>query len=258
MLRFLKLLTQSLLLLLIALFSALAAMRLAIHGREVRVPDLRGLSMMRAESVANASGLIVAVEDKFYSHNVAQGEVISQFPAPASRVRRGWRIRVAESLGPQRVTIPDLKGQTELAATLNLHQRGLELGTVSGVPSTIIPEGEIVAQSPPPNATEVTEPKVSVLIAESPPKPEYVMPDFVGQELSVAKQKIAKAGLLPAEASYAWQSAGPEVATGSSSAEATGARIPKSGKIVGQRPAPGAHINADTQIRLQVANPISQ
>lgn len=252
MLRFLKLLTQSLLLLLIALFSALAAMRLAIHGREVRVPDLRGMAMVRAESAANGSGLIVSVEDKFYSSTVGEGEVISQFPSPGSRVRRGWQIRVAESLGPQRVTIPDLKGQTELAATLNLHQRGLELGTISPVPSTTTPPGEIVAQSPPPDATEVSEPKVNVLIAEPLAKPEYVMPDFIGRDLSFAKQKIANAGLAPAQVSVV-----PPVLAAPNEVPAlrtptTATRIPTSGKIVNQSPAPGARVNADTQIRLQI------
>jgi len=252
MLRFLKLLTQSLLLLLIALFSALAAMRLAIHGREVRVPDLRNMPMVRAEAAANSSGLIVSVEDRFYSSTVDEGKVISQFPAAGSRVRSGWRIRVAESLGPQRVTIPDLKGQTELAATLNLHQRGLELGTISPIPSTTAPPGEIVAQSPPPDATEVSEPKVNVLIAEPPAKPEYVMPDFVGRDLSFAQQKIAKAGLPPAQVAVV--PATPIAAEEGSAASIAmpPPRIPNLRKIVNQSPAPGARITADTQIRLQI------
>lgn len=252
MLRFLKLLTQSLLLLLIALFSALAAMRLAIHGREVRVPDLRNMSMVRAEAAANSSGLIVSVEDRFYSPSVGEGEVISQFPAPGSRVRRGWRIRVAESLGPQRVTIPDLKGQTELAATLNLHQRGLELGTISPVASTTAPPGEIIAQSPPPDATEVAEPKVNVLIAEPLAKPSFVMPDFVGRDLSLAKQKIANAGLAPAQVSVipAVPATADEVPA--VSMPTAPVRVPNSGKIVSQSPAPGARVTADTQIRLRI------
>lgn len=253
MLRFLKLLTQSLLLLLIALFSALAAMRLAIHGREVRVPDLRGMAMVRAEAVANGSGLIVSIEDRFYSSSAGEGEVISQFPAPGSRVRRGWRIRVAESLGPQRVTIPDLKGQTELAATLNLHQRSLELGTISPIPSTTAAPGEIVAQSPPPDATEVAEPKVNVLIAEPSAKPEYVMPDFIGRDLSFVKLKIAKAGLPPAQVSIvpAMPIAADQVPT--VNVPTPPARVPNSGKIIRQSPPPGSRVNADTQIRLQIA-----
>jgi beta-lactam-binding protein with PASTA domain len=252
MLRFLKLLTQSLLLLLIALFSALAAMRLAIHGREVRVPDLRNMPMVRAEAAANSSGLIVSVEDRFYSSTVGEGEVISQFPAPGSRVRRGWRIRVAESLGPQRVRIPDLKGQTELAATLNLHQRGLELGSVSAIASTTATPGEIVAQAPPPDATEVAEPKVNVLIAEPLTKPEYVMPDFIGRDLSFAKQKIANAGLPPAQVSAAPAMAIPADQGSAVSITTLPAKIPNAGKIVSQSPAPGARVSSDTQIRLQI------
>lgn len=253
MLRFLKLLTQSLLLLLIALFSALAAMRLAIHGGEVRVPDLRGVTILRAQAAANSSGLIVEIEDRFYSSSVSEGEVISQFPSPGSRVRRGWRIRVAESLGPQRVTIPDLKGQTELAATLNLHQRGLELGTISPVPSVAAPPGEIVAQSPPPNATEVTEPKVNVLIAEPLAKPQYVMPDFIGRDVASVKQRIAKAGLSAPQVSYAPGSPIPRAEVPPADAAQAPAPIPSWARIVSQTPAPGSRISADTQIRLQVA-----
>ena len=132
--RFLRWITRSLILLLIALFSALAAMRFAIHGREVRVPNLKGLSVLQAQEMANQAGLIVAVDDKFYSSYVPDGKIISQAPAANSKVRRGWRVRVAESLGEQRVTIPDLLGQTERAATLNLRRRGLEVATVAGVP----------------------------------------------------------------------------------------------------------------------------
>ena len=114
--RFFRFATRSLLLLLIALFSALTAMRFAIHGREVRVPNLHGMTILQAQEAANGSGLIVSVEDKFYSSDVSEGKIISQVPLANSKVRRGWRLRVVESLGPQRVTIPDVIGQTERAA----------------------------------------------------------------------------------------------------------------------------------------------
>src|SRR5436305_7687914 len=113
--RFLRFVTRSLILLLIALFSALAAMRFAIHGREVRVPNLKGLTVLQAQEMANQTGLIVTVDDKFYSSYVPEGKIINQAPAANSKVRRGWRVRVAESLGEQRVVVPDLVGQTERA-----------------------------------------------------------------------------------------------------------------------------------------------
>src|SRR5207248_165005 len=193
--RFLRLLTRSLILLLIALFSALAAMRFAIHGREVRVPDLRGMTTLQAQETANEHGLIVSAEDKFYSSATPAGHVISQAPFPGSRVRRGWRVRVAESLGSQRVTIPNLMGQTELAATLNLRQRGLDLATVAGVAISNTKPDEVVAQFPSPDATDVTSPAVSLLLSQRTPPPAYVMPNFVGRQLADAKEKISRAGL---------------------------------------------------------------
>jgi len=254
MLRFIKLLTRSLFLLLIALCSALAAMRLAVHGREVRVPNVTGMSTFQAQQTANASGLIVSVEDKFYNADVRAGSVISQSPAAGAHVRRGWRVRVAESLGPPRASVPDLIGQTTLAATRNLRQRGLELGMVAGVPVQNAVPDEIVAQAPAPNAPDVTSPLVNVLLAQPPSKPEYVMPNFVGRQLADAKEKIAKAGLQIASLTEVLQPP-EENGTGTpppSSVSAPRSRVPISGRIAAQSPAPGARVTADTPIRLQV------
>ena len=253
MFRFLKLLTRSLILLVVALFSALAAMRIAIHGREVRVPNVKGITTLQAQETANSSGLIVSVEDKFYSTDVPAGKVISQFPVPGSRVRRGWRIRVAESLGPQRATIPDLTGQTELAATLNLRQRGLELATLAGVPVADAVPDQIVAQVPPAKATNVSSPKVSVLLAEPPPNPEYVMPNFIGRQLADAKDKIAKAGLPPAKVSAAALDLVQPQQEADLSLITTPPLVPPAGRIVGQSPPPGSRVTLDTQIRLTLA-----
>jgi beta-lactam-binding protein with PASTA domain len=256
--RLLRWLTRSLILLLIMLFSALAAMRLAIHGREVRVPDVKGMTVLQAQETANASGLIVSVEDKFYSSAVPSGKIISQVPGPSSRVRRGWRVRVAESLGLQRVTIPDLVGQTERAASLNLHRRGLDLGTVAGIELSNVPPEQVVAQIPAPNAADVTSPNVSILLAQPPSTPQFVMPNFVGRQLGEAKEKISRAGLQPASVSSSISKTNPATDAGSSapvpSSPIQPIAAPNSGIIVSQAPPPGARVTPDTQIRLQVAH----
>jgi beta-lactam-binding protein with PASTA domain len=263
--RFLRWLTRSLILLLIALFTAVTAMRLAIHGREVRVPNLRGMTILQAQEAANGNGLIVSVEDKFYSPDVPLGKVISQVPAANSKVRRGWRVHVAESLGPQRVSIPDLVGETERAATMNLRRRGLDLATIAGVPAPGLPADQVIAQEPTPSAGEVLSPKISILLAQEPPSAEYVMPNFVGHQLAEAKEKIAKAGLQLASVSVAASanSAPPADATAPQTTNAAQAAstqtpappkpVPVSGIISSQSPPAGSRVTADTQIRLEVA-----
>ncbi|MFL6440177.1 MAG: PASTA domain-containing protein [Terriglobales bacterium] len=251
--RFLRLLTRSLILLLIALFSALAAMRFAIHGREVRVPDLRGMTTLQAQETANEHGLIVSAEDKFYSSATPAGHVISQAPFPGSRVRRGWRVRVAESLGSQRVTIPNLMGQTELAATLNLRQRGLDLATVAGVAISNTKPDEVVAQFPSPDATDVTSPAVSLLLSQRSPPPAYVMPNFVGRQLADAKEKISRAGLQLASVEVQQVNSTPS----GSEAQSTPAppmptKVPTSGKIARQSPPPGSRVTPETPIRVEI------
>lgn len=256
--RFLRLAMRSLVLLLIALFSALTAMRFAIHGGEVRVPKLVGMTVLQAQEAANGNGLAVSVEDKFYSSAVPAGEIISQAPAPNSRVRRGWRVRVGESLGPQRAAIPDLTGDTERVATMDLRERGLDLATVAGIAVPDTPPDQVVAQVPPPSASGVTSPKVSILLAQQPPPPEYVMPNLVGRQLAEAKEKIARAGLriaiVSSASSVAPLSNASQSAVTPPAAEPTPASsIPIAGKIVSQSPAPGSRVTPATQIRFEVA-----
>jgi beta-lactam-binding protein with PASTA domain len=239
------------------LFSALAAMRVAIHGGEVRVPDVKGMTVLEAQETANGNGLIVSVEDKFFSSEVPAGKVISQFPAPYARVRRGWRVRVAESLGPQRVTIPDLVGQTERAASLNLHQRGLDLATVAGVVLPNVPPDQVVAQVPPANSADATSPKVSILLAQPPPISQFVMPNFVGRQLAEAREKIERAGLRLAEVSVSAPAASPEAASAAAPATEPTVlqppQVPNSGVILSQAPPAGSRVTPDTYIKLQVA-----
>lgn len=174
--------------------SALTAMRFAIHGREVAVPKLVGLTRAAAEQAANSDGLILEVENHFYSPDVGEGKVISQSPAPGSTVRRGWKVRIAESLGPQKAQVPDLIGQSARAAEMNVHQRGLEIGSiaVANVPGTT--QDEIIAQNPPADAALVESPKIDLLVAAPEKEQQFVMPSFVGKRIGDIRQQIEDAG----------------------------------------------------------------
>ena len=184
----------SLVLLLVFLSSALLAMRFAIQGREVHVPKLTGLTPTEAERVANSDGLVLSVESRFYSPSVPQGRIVSQSPSPDSTVRRGWKIRVAESLGPQRAAVPNLIGQSQHAAGINVSRRGLEIGTVAAIHLPGAPPETVVAQSPPPDATEVTSPRVGLIFSAADNTPLYVMPSFVGKSLAETSVTLVKAG----------------------------------------------------------------
>src|SRR5258706_5436073 len=74
--RYFRFVLLALVLLTVAMVSALTAMRFAIHGREVAVPNLVGMTRAAAETSANASGLILDVENKFFSSDIAEGKIL--------------------------------------------------------------------------------------------------------------------------------------------------------------------------------------
>src|SRR5208282_2523334 len=193
--QFFRMLLLALVLMTVALISALTAMQLAIHGREVAIPKLVGMGPLEAERAGAASGLQVVVERQFYSSDIPEGKIMTQMPPPGTKVRRGWSIRVAQSLGPQRIAIPDVTGASERVAELNIRRRGLSLGSVAHVSLPGVPLDQVISQSPPANASGVAAPKISLLVSDGAEPPVYVMPNLTGQPLGSAMLALQDAGI---------------------------------------------------------------
>src|SRR5690348_476727 len=86
-----------------ALLGGIITMHFAIHGTEVKVPVLKSMTVADARRETAGLGLIFDVDNRYYSGEVAPGHILTQSPAPGTVVRRGWTVRVSESLGPQKV-----------------------------------------------------------------------------------------------------------------------------------------------------------
>jgi eukaryotic-like serine/threonine-protein kinase len=169
-------------------------MRLAIHGREVQVPDLRGKTPFEARQIMDRSGLNSQIERQYYSPVVAAGRVLSQMPAPGTIVRRGWDVRLSLSLGPQRVTIPDVVGQSERAATITLEQRAVDLGSTANAEIPGMTAGQVIGQDPTPNATDASAPRISLLVAQDAAPEAFVMPSFIGQPIGSVTNRLKDSG----------------------------------------------------------------
>ncbi len=75
---FFRILLLGLVLVIVALISALTSMRFAIHGRQVSVPKLVGLTPDEAGRTAEDLGLSLRVDRQFYSPNIPAGRIVSQ------------------------------------------------------------------------------------------------------------------------------------------------------------------------------------
>jgi beta-lactam-binding protein with PASTA domain len=253
----------------VAVLCAFLAMRVAIHGREVSVPNLAGKSDADAAAIAKDLGLNLSVENRFYSSAVEANHVLSQSPTAGARVRRGWQVRVTESLGGQKVNVPDMTGQTERPAQLVLRRLQLELGTVAHLP---VPgtAGVVLSQSPPPNSAGLNGPRVALLVSddESQATPAaYVMPSLVGLTYLAAQARLATVGLHvggatePDAAPAADASADPNAAPGAAGSDAGQVAVPVApvafsvnAVVTGQSPLPGRKVTRADVIRVTLAH----
>lgn len=236
----------------IALLAALATMRLAIHGAEVRIPNLAGLTISEALTQTRALGLQLSVEDHFYSATIPAGHILVQRPQAGTKVRRSWRVRVSESLGPQNVTIPNLSGMDVRLATITIRRSGLQLGDITSMPYASAAAGTVIAQSPIEHATAVERPRVDILLAAAAPETAaaFVMPNLVGQSFTAAALVVMHAGfqLAPIEEANI---AIPQVAFVGSSAIPPAPPVPP-GTVISQTPEADSKVVAGTLIRLVV------
>src|ERR1700690_650518 len=238
----------------VALVSALTAMRFAIHGREVAVPDLVGKTPAEARRIADTGGFQMDIERQYYSATVPEGKILSQLPPPGTQVRRGWQIRVAQSLGPQRVEIPNVLGDSQRAAEINIRRRGLDVGAMAQLGMRGTPEDQVLGQSPPPNASGVAAPKISLLTTEAAPAQAFVMPNFVGQSLGGVTIVLQDAGFHLGSVSIA---ASPPLADSSAPAQSVTPPAPPpqptpASIVVSQNPAPGAKIVVGSAVNFEV------
>jgi eukaryotic-like serine/threonine-protein kinase len=234
----------------VGLLSAILTMQVAIHGAEVQVPALKGMTTADARSVAAGLGLRLDVDNRYYSADVAAGHIVTQSPEAGTVVRREWRVRVAESLGAQRVDVPDAVGANERVAELELRRAGLDVGVIARLPYGSAPEGTVLAQDPPAHAQGIEQPSVNLLVAapddETPDG--YVMPDLTGWQFASAEAALKKVGISTAAPSFVNV---PVALVGRG--DATPKLPVRTGQVLAQSPAAGTRVDQSTVVKLAVA-----
>src|SRR5271167_4650447 len=218
----------------VAFLSALTAMRFAVQGREVAMPDIVGKKALTAQQILHGRGVGMKVEDRIFS-NLPVDTVVRQSPPPNMRVKTGQSAHVVLSLGAQKVQIPQLQDRSLRAAQVELLRGGMQLGEVSSVYLPGDVADTVTEQDPAPGNTEVTGPHVDLLVSLGPRPAAYVMPGLTGLPITEAQSKLGSAGLRLSKL------------TPQPSPDST------AGTVVGQTPARGQRVDYSSTIELQVA-----
>jgi len=216
-----------------AFLSAITAMRIAIHGREVTMPNLVGKNVAEANAMLVSKGLVLRVADHIYSE-LPINVVVRQSPPPGMLMKVSQQAHVVLSLGQRQLQIPMLEGNSLRASRIELLRAGLQVGEVSSVAMPDEPADTVVLQTPKPGAGAAT-PRIDVLVSAGPRESAFVMPHLVGMNEMEAQRRLDLAGLRR-KVNYVNAAQWPH------------------GAVIDQTPLAGQRITANLTIELTVAN----
>ena len=216
-----------------AFLSAVMAMRFAIQGREVDMPNLAGKTSADVQTLLRSRGLQLIVADRVYS-DLPANTVVRQSPPAGEHMKVSQDAHVVLSLGPQNVTIPELEGGSLRVARIQLLQAGLQLGEVTSLSVANLPADSVVQQNPL-SGTRAASLRVNLLVAQANPQTAYIMPWLVGMQQPDAERLLSSVGLKMSKTNFA---SSPE--------------WPK-GTIIQQTPGLGSKVTGETPIELTIA-----
>jgi eukaryotic-like serine/threonine-protein kinase len=216
-----------------AFLSAITAMRVAVHGREVTMPNLVGKDVGEASKTLRSRGLLLRVADRVYS-DVPINQVVRQTPPPGMLMKVSQQAHVVLSLGQRQLEIPALEGNTLRVSRIELLRAGLQVGEVSSVSLPDRPADTVVQQNPKQGHGAAT-PRVDVLISGGPKEAAYVMPYLIGLNEIEVHRRLDQAS-LHRKINYVTAPEWPH------------------GSVIDQTPLAGTRITATTEVQLTIAN----
>jgi beta-lactam-binding protein with PASTA domain len=182
--------------------SALTTMRVVLRAQEVSVPSLVGKSVPEAGGLAAQHRLLLRVEGKRNDPKVPVDRIVGQEPAAGSTLKRQRSIRVWVSLGPQRLRVPSVAGESLRGGRLSLEEAQVPVGRVVEVDDASA-EGTILMQHPPAGETETLSAEgATLLVSRGPGNRDFLMPDLIGRNAGDVLDALRLAGLKVGEVRY--------------------------------------------------------
>jgi eukaryotic-like serine/threonine-protein kinase len=108
-------------------------MPLITRGTSHIVPELYGEDVAIAKRMLRENDLVFISDssDYIWDKEVPANHIASQDPPPYTVVKKGRRVRVVLSRGPQLYPVPDVRNTSTTQARLRIEQQGFRLGNVA-------------------------------------------------------------------------------------------------------------------------------
>lgn len=191
----------------------------------IKVPDLKGYTLEKAQSALNALGLGIQNAGTTSSDTYPKGQIVSQTPDDGSMVEAHTTIEVIVSSGQGEVAISSVVGKDETTAYNTLSNAGFVPVKEYAYDNTV-EQGIVISQSPDGGALGKEGDSVKIVISRGPESAAGTtgisVPKITGQTEEAARAALTAAGLTAGNVTSAYSDTVPE------------------GQIISQSPAEGS------------------
>lgn len=161
------------------------------HGKEIEVPDLKGMVESDAAELLSTKKLGYEIIDSTYARGFKPGSIVEQVPKAGSKVKEGRRLYLTvQAREAKKVNLPEVREGSARQAEATLNSIGIKVANLEYIPSdqagnvievkyrdkVITPGYKIVEGS-----------EVTLVIGRGLTNEEAVVPSFRGQRLETAK-----------------------------------------------------------------------
>lgn len=153
---------------------------------EVEVPDVRGKTMVQAETELRAIGLNPVAGPRQFHPTIPAESVIDQEPPPREWAKEGRQVILTISKGARQVAVPLVEGLPEAEADSKLVAEGLKSNVLRREFNLMVPLGVVISQNPK-QGVLVTEGATVDLIVS---KGKLLVPSVIGQTEEGARNTL--------------------------------------------------------------------
>jgi beta-lactam-binding protein with PASTA domain len=156
-------------------------------------PDVVGQPFDQATSSLSAEGLALEAAAEEYSETVPAGSIMTTDPLPGDGIRPGGTVSAVISLGPERYSVPDVRGSTPAEATAAIVEAGLATAGRVEAFDDQVPAGQVARTEPAIGEPVPPDTPVNLVVSKGPEPVE--LPDITGKKQSVATKRLEESGL---------------------------------------------------------------
>jgi serine/threonine-protein kinase len=176
-------------------------MSVFVGGRQVTVPDVRGLTEGRARVTLDQAGLRYQIVDERFGVEYPESTISGQDPLPGRVVKQGRKVLLTMSKGGEFYDVPYCIGKPLRTARIILERAGFTVGNVARMPTSGGYPEEVLSTEPMPGSRAMRGSLVNILVNQGTPDRRLILPDL--RDLAYLKVKIGleRLGLFVEESS---------------------------------------------------------